>query len=190
MQRGQQLNFPTASDPQISQSQADVAAVGDTVGIVFVEKGNEILFRFSIIGATGLNDQGTLFAEPGHTLQLPSLAFRNGIFHLVYVDATSRQVLYRKGILTGSSPSYQPTEIGASGISVFPNPVDYGGFWIKSETNELLEISLYDVFGKNIISQKPGKYEAVVPTDKFPKGVYFLKIKTVQREVLQKIVVN
>jgi hypothetical protein len=190
MQGGQQLDFLTSSGPQISQSQADVAAVGDTIGIVFVENGNEILFDFSTNGATGLNNQSIRFAEPDHTLQLPSVAFRNGVFHLVYVDATSHQVLYRQGILTGNSPTYEPTEDAALGISIFPNPVESGGFWIKSEIDELQEISLFDVFGKKIFGQKSGKFEVAVPTDHLPKGVYFLKIKTSKDEVSRKIIVS
>lgn len=190
MHGGQQLDFLTSSGPQISQSQADVAALGDTIGVVFVENGNEILFDFSTKGATGLSNESYRFAEPDHTLQLPSLAFRNGVFHLVYVDATSRRVLYRQGILTGNSPAYESSEGGGLDISVFPNPVDCSGFWVKSESDVLQEISLFDVFGNKIFGQKPGNYEAAVPTDKLPKGVYFLKVKTLQGEVLRKIVVR
>lgn len=190
MQRGQQLDFLTSSGPQISQSQADVASVGDTIGIVFVENGNEILFGFSTKGATGLNNQSTRFAMTGHTLQLPSLAFRNGVFHLVYTDATSKQVLYRQGILTGSSPTYEPIEDAALDISVFPNPVEGGGFWVKSETAELQEISLFDVFGKKIFGQEPCKYEVAVPTDHLPKGVYFVRINASKNGLSRKIIVR
>lgn len=190
MQRGQQLDFLTSSGPQISQSQADVVAVGDTIGIVFVENGNEILFDFSTKGATGLNNLGNRFAEPDHTLQLPSMAFRNGFFHLVYADATSGHVVYRQGILTGSSLTNEPTESAALDISVFPNPAEGGSFWVKSETDELQEITLFDVFGKKIFGQKPGKFEVAVPTDHLTKGVYFLKIKTLQGEISREIIVR
>lgn len=189
MQVGQQLDFSTSSAPQISQSQADVVALGDTVGVVFVENGNEVLFHFSTKGLDGINSQVNRFAVPDHTLQLPSVAFRNGVFHLVYVDATSRQVLYREGLLTVNSPTYEPTESAALDISVFPNPAK-GVFWIESKTSELQEIALFDVFGRKIIGQKPGKYEVSVPTDHFPKGVYFLKIKTQQGDALREIIVR
>ncbi len=191
MQGGQQLDFLTLSGPQISQSQADVAAVGDTIGMVFVENGNEILFHFSTKGLEGLNSQVNRFSVPDHTLQLPSVAFRNGVFHLVYVDATSHQVLYRQGILTGNSPTYEPIKGAALGISVFPNPVEGGGgFWVKIESDVLQEISLFDVFGNKIFGQKSDMSEVAVPTDHLAKGVYFLKIKTQKGEESRKIVVQ
>lgn len=189
MQGGQQFDFLTTSGLQISQSQADVAAVGDTIGMVFVENGNEILFHFSTKGATGLNNQNIRFTEPDHTLQLPSVAFRNGVFHLVYVDATSHQVIYRQGILTGKSTTYEQPKASKQDITVFPNPVKTGSFWVKSESQMLQEISLFDIFGKTIFRGKLNAGETNVQTANFPKGVYFLKIKTHQEELFRPIVV-
>ena len=189
MQKGQQLDFHLASNPQISQSQADITAKGDTIGVVFVENGNEILFHFSTEGATGINNQSIRFTVPDHTLQLPSVAFRNGVFHLVYVDATSGQVLYRQGILTGSSSNNDPMRDVPFGISVFPNPVGEEGFWIKSEA-ELNEVSLFDALGTKIFSHKPSRHENFMPTNKLTKGVYFLKVKTAQRQMSGKIFVR
>jgi len=188
MQTGQQLDFPSPTDPETVQSQAEVAALGDTLGVVFVENSKELVFHFSTKGASYLDAPGTRFAVPDHTLQLPSLAFRNGIFHLVYVDATAGQVLYRQGILTGGSPTKDPKEVAALSISVFPNPVKDSGFWVKSETQILQEISLFDVFGKKVWGLNPGVLETNVSPAQLPKGVYFLKIKTplalVSREII------
>lgn len=190
MQTGQQLDFPSPTDPETVQSQAEVAALGDTLGVVFVENSNELVFHYSTKGASDLDVLGTRFAVPDHTLQLPSIAFRNGIFHLVYADATSGQVLYRQGILTGSSPTKDPKEVAALSISVFPNPVKDSGFWVKSETQILQEISLFDVFGKKVWGLKPGVAETIVPTANFPKGLYFLKINTPLGVVSREIIVR
>jgi hypothetical protein len=189
MQGGQQLDFLTSSGPQISQSQADVAAAGDTIGVVFVENGNEILFYYTTNGASGINNLSQRFAEPDQTLQLPSLAYRDGIFHLVYVDRTAGQVLYRQGKLTGSSSTIQSKGAIDRNIIVYPNPVEGSGFWIKSEPQMLQEISLFDVFGVKRFGHKTGAYEVSVSTDQLPKGVYFLKIKTLIGEASKIIVV-
>ncbi|MFN0035589.1 MAG: T9SS type A sorting domain-containing protein [Saprospiraceae bacterium] len=188
MQAGQQLAFPT-STAQTAQSVADVTALGDTVGVVFLEKSKEIVFCFSTNGTVNLTNQSTRFALPNHTLQYPSLAFRDGVFHLVYADATADKVLYRQGRLAESSPTSEPTE-AYWGVSVFPNPVTAGGFWVKSEADELQEVSLFDVFGKKIFGQKPAGRDALVPTGNLPKGIYFLKIKTPQGEMLREIVLR
>jgi Secretion system C-terminal sorting domain len=188
MQTGLQLDFPTPSAPQTAQSQADVAAVQDTVGIVFVEKSREIVFHFSTIGAAGLADESTRLAVPDHILHLPSLAFGNGVFHLVYADATAGQVLYKQGVLAGSSPVNEAIE--ALDISAFPNPVIAGGFLVKSAAYELQEVSMFDFFGKKILGQKTSGLETIVPTVNLPKGIYFLTIKTLQGEVSREIIVK
>ncbi|MBK8923466.1 MAG: T9SS type A sorting domain-containing protein [Saprospirales bacterium] len=189
MQAGQQFGFPTPLGPQAAQSQADVAAIGDTVGVVFLEKAKELVFHFSTKGTANLTDQSTRFAAPDHTLQLPSLAFRDRVFHLIYVDASAEQVLYRQGRLTLISSTDEPT--AALGILVFPNPsVQAGGFWVKSEAEELQEISLFDVFGEKIFEKKAAGRETLVPTGNFPTGIYFLKIKTAQGELSREIVVR
>jgi len=190
MQAGQQLEFPSPTGPETVQSQTEVAALGDTLGVVFVENSKELVFHYSTKGATNLDSPGTRFAIPDHTLQLPSIAFRNGVFHLVYVDATSGQVLYRQGLVKKTSPTNEPEKDSALDISVFPNPVETGVFWVKSETQELEEISLFDVFGKKILGQKPGVSEAAVPTANIPKGVYFLKLKTLKDELTRLIIVR
>jgi len=190
MQAGQQLEFPSPTGPETVQSQTEVAALGDTLGVVFVENSKELVFHYSTKGATNLDSPGTRFAIPDHTLQLPSIAFRNGVFHLVYVDATSGQVLYRQGLVKKTSPTNEPEKDSALDISVFPNPVETGVFWVKSETQELQEISLFDVFGKKILGQKPGVSEAAVPTANIPKGVYFLKLKTLKDELTRLIIVR
>ncbi len=189
MQAGQQLGFP-ASSPQTAQTLADVTALGDTVGVAFLEKSKEIVFCHSTQGAAQLSTHCQRFALPNHTLQYPSLAFRNGVFHLVYADATADNVLYRQGRLTQSSPTGEPPAAADWGFSVFPNPASRDGFWVKSETHEMQEVALLDVFGKKIWGQKNCGREAAVPTEGFPKGVYFLKIKTARGEVSRAVVVR
>lgn len=190
MKAGQQLGFPTTPGQQAAQSFPDAAASGDTVGLVFLEKSKEIVFCHSTHGAAQLGAQYQRFALPNHTLQYPSLAFRNGVFHLVYADATADQVLYRQGRLTESSPTGEPTEAADWGVSVFPNPASQGGFWVKSEAHEMQEVSLLDVFGKKIWGQKTAGREAAVPTEGLPKGAYFLKIKTARGEVARAVTVR
>ena len=190
MKAGQQLGFSTTTGSQPAQSFPDAAASGDTVGVVFLEKSKEIVFCHSTQGAAQLSTHYQRFALANHTLQYPSLAFRDGVFHLVYADATADKVLYRRGTLTQSSPTEEPSEAADWGVSVFPNPASRDGFWLKSETHEMQELSLLDVFGKKIWGQKNCGREAAVPTEGFPKGVYFLKIKTARGEVSRAVVVQ
>lgn len=186
MQAGQQVAFPTSTD-QTAQTLADVTALGDTVGVVFLEKSKEIVFCHSTNGVAQLNAHYQRFAIPNHTLQYPSLAFRDGVFHLVYADATTDKVLYRQGRLTQSSQTEEPT---GRGLFVFPNPASGGVFWVKSETAELLEVVVWDVLGKKILREKAGGREVRVAMSGLQAGVYFLKISTSKGESLQKVILG
>ncbi len=187
MQAGQQLDFPNIPGPPEGQTFPEIAAAGDTVGVVFLEKSKEIVFYHSTTGTTDLNAQPQRFALPDHSLQFPSLAYRDGVFHLIYTDATADKVLYRRGILTQSSRTLEPSTLG---ISVFPNPTNDGAFWVKSELAELETVGLFDVFGKKYLTQKASGYEAKVEMTGLPKGIYFLKIKTKKGEVVRKLTRN
>ncbi|MFN0214386.1 MAG: hypothetical protein ACKVT2_09045 [Saprospiraceae bacterium] len=180
MQLGQQLSFSSDSNPQTAQSQSDVAAFGDTIGVVFVEKATDIVFYASTMGANGLEGQGTRFAIQDHTLQLPSLAFSKGVFHLVYADATSGQVIYRQGILTGNSPLKEP--VSETRIHAIPNPA-------ISNTTMVVEVALnhkgiahfeiLDPAGKSIrkfafLVKNIDDQAFSINLNGIPGGVYFL----------------
>jgi hypothetical protein len=183
MQTGQQIEFP-ATVPQTAQSLPDVAALGDTVGVVFLEKSKEIVFHFSTNGVAGMVNQSTRFAVPNHTLQYPSLAYRNGVFHLAYTDESTDKVMYRQGTLTQNSATSEPWN---TQISVFPNPVTGDAFWVKSETFELEEVSIFTIFGEKAWEQKTTGNELRLTTGLLKSGLYILKIKTNAGEFVQKV---
>lgn len=189
MQPGWQFNFPTADTITGNQNQVDVVARGDTVGVVFQENGKEIVFTFSSDGTGGLNSNFIRFAVPGHILRYAALAFRDGIFHLAYVDATSGQVLYRQGIVAPIVAAKEPApELAA--ISVFPNPVSEDFFWVQSETTGLLDCTLFDVFGKKCFSKKASGNSVKLEVEGVPQGIYFLKIMADQGETIRKLIRN
>lgn len=184
MVAGQQIGFPSMPGPQQAQTFPDVTAMGDTLGIVFLEKAKEIVFHHSINGASGLNTQPQRFAIPNHTLQYPTLTYQNGIFHLVYADATADKVLYRQGVLTQNTGATSPSD---GGTSVFPNPVQGNTFWVKSEAYMLEHLTVLDVFGKMVWDGKASGLEQRIEMKDLSPGVYLLKIKTSQGEFVQKL---
>ncbi|MFM9952337.1 MAG: T9SS type A sorting domain-containing protein [Saprospiraceae bacterium] len=181
MQAGFQLDFPTPSAPQTAQGQADVAAVQDTIGMVFVENSKEIVFHFSTLGAAGLPAQSTRFAVPDHTLHLPSIEFRNRVFHLVYSDPTAGQVLYRQGVLTGSSSVN--AEIQQQRVVVFPNPLNLNTLLtVKMNLIQAGDVNfeLQDASGKVVQTycfpgEQSGDRVFSLKTAGLPPGVYFLR---------------
>lgn len=183
---GQQIGFPSMPGPQQAQTFPDVTAMGDTLGVVFLEKSKEIVFHHSIAGVSGLNAQPQRFAIPNHTLQYPTIAFQNGIFHLVYADATADKVLYRQGILTQSSGTTTPSN---DKVEVFPNPMLGHTLWVRSEASALEHLAVLDVLGKMVWEEKATGNEQRIETGAWKPGIYFLKITTRNGESMRKIII-
>lgn len=187
MALGQQISFPNLPGPSVAQTVPDIVALEDTVGVVFLEKSKEIVFYHSVNGMTGLNAQPQRIALPNHTLQYPSLAFKNGVFHLVYADATADKVLYRQGALTGNSGMEEP---GDEAISVFPNPVTEGSLWVSSTREALRRIQVFDVLGHPVLEERASGFSVQVHTRGLSQGIFFLRIETEKGVSIQKIMVK
>jgi len=136
---------------------------------------------------TGLNGQPQRIALPNHTLQYPSLAFENGVFHLVYADATADKVLYRQGTLTGNSTI---EEIRDGIISVFPNPVTDGAVRVSSTLETLKRIQVFDVFGHQVMDERTNGFSARVNTGALATGIFFLKIETEKGVAFRKVLIK
>jgi hypothetical protein len=179
MQTGQQFGFPSPL-PLTVQSLPDITAQGDTIGVVFLEKSKEIVFHYSTNGTIGLANQAIRFAVPNHTLQYPSLAYRDGVFHLIYADAAADKVLYRQGTLTQSSLTQEPVSL--SGISVFPNPVALGrSLLVEMDLKKAGDLSfvLIDanskvVAGFEFPKKTFGNQSFELKTTDLPAGIYVL----------------
>ncbi len=73
-------------------------------------------------------------------------------------------------------------------FEVYPNPT-HDFFWVKNLNSSRVKILLYDLFGKKVFEKEiVGDIEVSVKG--FPKGVYFLKLKTKDGWGVQRIVVE
>jgi hypothetical protein len=181
MQAGQQFGFPSPLGPLAAQAQADVAAVGDTLGVVFLENSKEIVFCHSTNGTESLSAQCFRFAVPNHTLQYPSIAFRDGFFHLLYVDVSADQVLYRSGELSANSRAQEPSAIN---IAVSPNPARGGSSLrvaMDLRQSAKVDFFLQDAWGSTVkrfsfLEKRAGRREFKLDLPETSAGVYCLSI--------------
>lgn len=181
---GQQIRLGDTNHLSANQNQPDIAAAGDTLGIVFQE-GQRLAFAFSTEGLAGLAENYVHFEETGQELRVPALAFRDGNFHMVYANAASGEVIYRRGAIV-STVEVSESEGPISAISVFPNPSADDSFWVKSEAAELVACSVFDVLGKCLSTKKMSGRLSKIDLTGLPPGVYHLKIKTERGEVGRK----
>ncbi|QQR88126.1 MAG: hypothetical protein IPJ76_07940 [Flavobacteriales bacterium] len=81
-----------------SQNYPRIAGAGDTLGVAW-QQGQvgqfEILFRWSVSGWGGMSDPDTVNLALATSQKNPDVAFRDGVFHLVWQDAATNSVHYR-----------------------------------------------------------------------------------------------
>ena len=100
---------------------------------------------------------------------------------------------YGRGLL--SVNLYDPTnleldEFDASDLEVSPNP-STGLFKLDWKLNKLVTIKIYDTLGKLVFYEK-NRDLSQNPEIKLqvPKGLYFLKVNTTNREITKKLIIK
>jgi len=82
-----------------------------------------------------------------------------------------------------STNSYQLT-----GFNVYPNPTSTGFVNITSKTNELIQVAVYDILGKQVLNQTVNNNRLNVST--LNTGVYIMKISQNGQTISKKLVVK
>lgn len=162
-----------------------IAGRNDTIAVAWedtrtLEKACYLAFStsgfYGFGNAIQISDSGA--AGPRLT---PSLAYRNGVFHIVYQDDENNQVIYRKLILNNQTGVAQVHET-VPDITLFPNPISgKASIRLSLPDNEKFELRILDpagrivyrqtdLTGRNIILARitlpPGIYSVVLAGDK------------------------
>ncbi len=178
---GQQVDFQPITGANAVQTQADLAAEGDTTAVIYRE-GKQLVFHFSTDGVVNLPKQTQVFGAAGHDLFYPSLRFEAGVFHLAYVDAAHGQVLYRQGKLAApvSTATFLPGE-----LCLFPNPtdgflnIDFDGF----QKNRMQWAAIFSADGQLVFEKKLAEKNGQLDLRELASGVYFLQIMDEKKSV-------
>ncbi|MBL7809704.1 MAG: T9SS type A sorting domain-containing protein [Saprospiraceae bacterium] len=188
MSSGNQVAFPTSLGNLVNQTFPDITASGDTIGVVFLEKAKEVVFFHSVNGITGLEQAEQRFAVPNHTLQWPTIAFRNGVFHLAYADAAADKIFYRTGVLTAatavSTPALDHT------IKVFPNPATGGRFQVYSADIDMERVSIFNHLGQLVYAWNGLSNRLEVALHHSMPGLYNIQISSVQGHFYRSVILD
>lgn len=104
----------------------------------------------------------------------PDIVYKNGVAHLVYQDASTGSVIYRKGIFGTAALTY----LEEQEITIYPNPVVSSEFFVsKSTDKEMKEIKLTDALGKQVAFEMEDQTTQIkISSDKLKSGIYFLSV--------------
>jgi hypothetical protein len=181
MVAGTQYEMPIETGNIETQNQAQIAAAGDTIGVVFQRNGRELVFHYAIDGLPSLLTQSQTIAISGHKLQYPHLIFQHGVFYLVYVDQTSGKVLYQRGVLTSNTLI---EEAANPAFRFYPNPVVNSDLIVENTTGQLAALQLVNMLGQIVGRQVCTGERTTIPMQTLPTGVYFLVGRNAEGQIL------
>lgn len=87
----------------------------------------------------------------------------------------------------------RPVQENRIELKIYPNPTETGRITLEMNSDEINEISVVDIGGKEVISRKitVGTPKYQLPLDNIPNGIYFVRVKTSENKiVVKKLVVS
>lgn len=164
-----------------------------TFGIVFQQSapgGSDIYMAVSTQGLTAIDSTNILVNQVttgGQTT--PDIAYSNGIFHIVYADDFTNNVVYLTAQV-GTVSVGNEMEFGE--IQVYPNPVS-NSIYIDQVHSEGLTYELCDLKGDIVLSGELNAFEKnEIVCDFLISGQYVMNIYSVNKAILgsEKIVIS
>ncbi|MBL0128326.1 MAG: hypothetical protein IPP83_12940 [Flavobacteriales bacterium] len=157
---GVQQNFPR------------IAGVGDTLGVVWEQYTNgarDIFFSWSVSGVNGLSAAEIVNVDLTGSQRTPDIAYADGAFHIVWGEAGTNQVRYRRAVIQSGVGIDDAT---ASDTHFRFDPTDNsvvlsGGSWTSAE--------VFDAQGKLV-------HAATVRNDRvklrdLPQAIHVLRVR-------------
>ncbi|HLP55146.1 MAG TPA: T9SS type A sorting domain-containing protein [Fluviicola sp.] len=109
----------------------------------------------------------------------PDIVYKNGFAHIVYQDAASGDVIYRKGTVSDVAGT---AENDFSSVTAAPNPSVNGVFTISGLSTEITHWSVTDLSGKTVAADLTQKANGLQITldPAVGNGVYLLTLENQQ----------
>ena len=120
----------------------------------------------------------------------PDIVYKNGFAHIVYQDAASGDVIYRKGTIVSVAGI---NSLDIASVSVYPNPSMDGVFHLQGLPAESWKATVSDLAGNTIVSQLVAGQNGVqlLLHSTVKNGVYFLVLENnTGEQVTRKLVVG
>ncbi|MBR9920095.1 MAG: T9SS type A sorting domain-containing protein [Bacteroidetes bacterium] len=179
MTAGGQWAMPTFNGGETTQNYPRIAGQGDTLAMVWEESATgskDVLFAWSDSGASNLIDASYILAGGDFAQRNPDIAYRDGLFHVVYTDQLTNQVMYvEAGFAPFVSVKEPKKEVVSFGLS--PNPAS-GNFDIRlaHALDQTARYRVLELSGKVVASGYVSQEVTAVSCTHLPEGIYFVEV--------------
>lgn len=198
MEKGYERRLPITN---VGSGQANPAVAGqnDTIGIAWEEGGfgtnvGDIQFLFSTTGADGILGTPVNITEGLGYQEYPSLAYKNGVFHILYTSGNGG-LRYKSGVI-GEWTNTDVLLENDFQLSLLSNPIIGGKISLDYQGESRLEgvnISLFDLNGKLVQSWAKQTISSVhsleLASSFLPKGSYTLSVQSEEIKWARKLLI-
>ncbi len=189
------IHQPIDTSVNATQRKARMVARGDTMGLVWEDNRTndyDIYLAWNIGSIRGLSGIPELAVETQAGMQQnPDVIFRNGVFHIVFHDMGTNQVVYRSATIT--SPAGNTGDDLFQNAQIIPNPasdrmtIRFGGKW-----NESIAIRIQDLQGRimsgQFVNPVGGSSEIELDIAGLPSSVYVVELASGNDVLRRKLV--
>lgn len=159
-----------------------IAGSADTIVVVWQQTsgGNtDVWYSWSVTGAAGLfSNAAILNSATSGSQQNPHVAYSNGVFHFVFSDMNSGNVIYKSATISPTGIEMVDEKLH---VKVYPNPSDES-ILLHVPAGKAFSIKLSDMTGRTIETfQTSGERQVILHHQ--VAGVYFLEVTGENHEV-------
>lgn len=177
----QQFSPPPPVNANGSQNYPRITGQNDTIVLVWDERETSNAEVFCAVSVNGLIQELSVYKSRVNVATTgmqtnPDVVYKDGFVHIVYQDAASGDILYRKGTITDVAGLSENALIEAS---VYPNPSANGIFVIGGTPAMDRTLSVTDLSGKAVpfTAQQTAAGETIVLDASAASGTYLLTIR-------------
>jgi hypothetical protein len=180
MEKGLEFQFrPTNTGAAYNQNRPDVAGQHDTIAVVWEESGftgtgQDIVCAFSTTGTTGLMTGSYLnLTATAGTQKLPQIAYRDGVFHLIYADI-AQGLVYRRGEVVAPVSTTEPE-------AESPCQTCFGSLPLPADVDlaKVAQAEIFDLSGR-VMKRWAGGFQHSqndLDISELPTGIYVLQMR-------------
>jgi hypothetical protein len=185
----QQTMPPPPSGANGSQNYPRITGQNDTIVLVWDEKETSNSEVFCSVTVDGLITGLSTFKARVNVITTgiqtsPDVVYKDGFVHIVYQDAASGDVIYRKGTIVDVTGLSENSLVEAS---VYPNPSANGTFVIGGDAAKGCDLNITDLSGKTVAftAQQTAGGVTISLGDTAASGAYVLTLERATGEQQQ-----
>ncbi len=194
MQVISQSQLPSFDGANNSQSAPSIAGSNDTIAVVwqeFVNGSFDIMMSWTTTGVNNLLNNAIVLEDASLAQRFPSIAYADGVFHIVYEDSQSNRVVYRKAEIQDEVNSNSLTFEAENDIKIVPNPFyDKAIIYFENKRNDKIIVELYHSNGQFVQQYVVNNNLLEIEKSRLNAGCYFIRVAFDNYTLNEKIIIH